>query len=53
MAAYNDPTVCHPGECNTCGRHMHDRDNLDDNGDCPECVEEKVAERVAEEAEDE
>lgn len=40
MAAYNDPTVCHPGECIDCGRAYRDRDNLDDNGRCPDCAEE-------------
>lgn len=48
MSVYNDPTVCHPGECGTCGRHVHDRDNLDDDGDCTWCVDEKI-EALAEE----
>lgn len=46
-----DPTVCHPGECEGCGRYMHDRDNLDDNGECWECAEER-AERIRQEEED-
>ena len=41
MARYDDPTVLHPAECNSCGKHVRDADVLDDDGDCPACVEEK------------
>lgn len=50
MAQYNDPTVCHPGECADCGREVRDRDNLDDNERCSECAADRAAE--AEELED-
>ena len=40
MPAYNDPTVLHSAECTGCGKTVRDADRLDDNGECPECVEE-------------
>lgn len=41
MSAYNDPTVVHSAECTACYRKVRDADILDDNGECPSCVDER------------
>ncbi len=41
---YNDPTILHTAECQTCGWTFADADVLNDNGDCPECEQAKEQE---------
>lgn len=36
-----DPTVLHGAECKSCGAYFADGDELNDDGECNDCVEER------------
>lgn len=43
-----DPTVLHGAECVTCGAYFADGDELNADGECDDCVEEREGEEAPE-----
>lgn len=43
-----DPTVLHGAECVTCGAYFADGDELNADGECDDCVEEREGEDAPE-----